>query len=50
MQLDAINVGGVIENYVDTEHRWSISIKSAILDVAIGYNYKSKITNMQKVL
>ena len=47
-QLDAIWVGGVVQDFVDTEFRWSINLGQAILHVAV--DVKSKYLLKQRGL
>ena len=34
-QLDVISIGGIVQNFVDTEFRWSLNIRKAIVQVGI---------------
>ena len=38
--LDAMFVGGVLEDYIDTCYLWSINSQAAIVDVAVDQQSK----------
>lgn len=42
-QIDAIWLGGVIDDFIDTEHIWSLNINKPILNVCIDAKSKIKL-------
>lgn len=43
-QLDAMSIGGIVSEFVDTEFFWSLKIKKAIIQVAIDYKSTADIS------
>lgn len=36
-QLDAMNISGIVGEFVDTEFLWSLRLKKAIIQVSVDY-------------